>query len=326
MQLFKHCAWLTGFIGACMLSAAQGQDYPISMVNQPAASQQSRAQTDDAGIFEAKHPVYLDTSDIAAGSQPSTQPLLQTSVERSISEFIGHFSALDPIYIVAGPVNPLVKFQFSFKYKLFNDQAPLSKAIPVIAGLHFSYSQLTLWQLDRLSAPFYDTNYRPEFFFSNEDVKLFKLPLVSQFGVQTGFGHESNGQGGPTSRSINFLFFRPILDFGDPEKFHFYVAPKLYVYVSDLSDNPNIQHYRGYCDLRSVVGWRQGLELSFLGRIGSNYNKGSVQFDLSYPVRDLLDRNLDVYLDLQYFNGYGETLLDYNHRRSAFRVGVALAR
>jgi phospholipase A1 len=261
-----------------------------------------------------------------AGTQPTTQPLLsQGSMERSIAEFIGHFSAYEPMYFIAGPYDPLAKFEFSFKYRLLNPDAPLAKAVPLLSGLHFSYSQISLWQLDKDSAPFYDTSYKPEFFYSNEDIKAIKIPGINELGLQTGFGHESNGQAGAASRAVNILFFRPIFDFGDPEQFHFYIAPKLYLYLTD-DGNTDIAKYRGYCDLRAVIGWRQGLEFSFLGRIGSDYNRGSVQLDLTYPIRDLLNHNLDIYIDAQYFNGYGETLRGYNLRSQAFRMGFALTR
>jgi outer membrane phospholipase A len=279
-------------------------------------------------------PDYLDNMISGPTTQASTEPLFQlTYNKRTISEFIGHFSGYDPIYFVAGPVNPLAKFQFSFKYQIFNTTSQfgqdqlLANKYPLLAGLHFSYSQLSTWQLNVSGAPFYDNNYRPEFFYSNEDIKAIHLPGVAELGLQTGIGHESNGLGGSTSeRAINFLFLRPILDFGDPEKFHFYIAPKAYVYIFGVPDNPDISHYRGYCDLRSVIGWRQGLELSFLGRIGSDYNRGSIQLDLTYPIRDLLRNNVDLYLDAQYFNGYGETLRVYNQRTQAFRIGFALVR
>jgi phospholipase A1 len=273
-------------------------------------------------------PDYLDQVTPVPSTQAATQPLIQqpSSVERSVAEFLGHFSGYEPMYFIAGPVDPLVKFQFSFKYKLFNDADPIAQAAPIISGLHFSYTQLALWQLTQPTSAFYDTNYKPEFFFSNEDIRLFKLPLVSQLGFQTGIGHESNGRGNADERAINYYFIRPIFDFGNLDQFHFYIAPKAYVYLFSLQDNPDIQHYRGYCDLRAVVGWRAGVELSFLGRVGSAGNKGSVQFDLTCPMRAFLGNNLDLYLDLQYFNGYGESLIDYNHRTSAFRVGFALVR
>jgi phospholipase A1 len=288
------------------------------------------ARADDLGFPDDPTPATPLMDNVITGptsQEAATLPLFQpeTGAQRSLAEFIGHFSAYEPIYVVAGPVNPLVKFQFSFKYKLFNDDAPLSKAVPLLSGLHFSYTQLSLWELDKPSAPFFDSNYQPEFFYSNEDLK-WRPPGVSQLGIQAGYWHDSNGEAGPTSRSINMLFIRPIITFGDPESFHAYLAPKFFTYILDLSNNPDIYHYRGYCDFRAVVGWRQGLELSALGRVGSAWNRGSVQLDLTYPLRDILDRNLDVYLDAQWYYGYGESLLTYNQKTDAFRIGFALSR
>ena len=141
-----------------------------------------------------------------------------------------------------------------------------------------------------------------------------------------GFGHDSNGRDGALSRQVNIVFFRPTFNFGDPEGFHAYVSPKAYFYVGDLSENPDIQRYRGYVDARFVVGWRQGLEFSLLGRIGSRADRGSVLMDLTFPLKDLLYKNVDLYLDVQYFDGYGEVLRNYNQRTQALRFGFALVR
>jgi phospholipase A1 len=280
---------------------------------------------------ESGFPLFADIAPNTPSTQPSqeasTQPThTPTGAERTIAEFIGHFSGYEPMYFIAGPVDPLAKFQFSFKYRLLNEDAPLAKALPPLAGLHFAYTQLALWQIDKPSAPLFDNNYKPEFFWSDEDIQRVKIPGVSQFGFQGGYGHESNGKGGTDSREINILFARPIVTFGDPEAFHCYIAPKFYVYLGTLYGNTDIARYRGYCDLRTVIGWRQGLELSALGRVGKNFNRGSIQLDLTYPLRNLLMNNFDVYLDAQYFYGYGESLLTYNQRTSAFRIGLALVR
>lgn len=267
-------------------------------------------------------------SDTVPATQPAVAPPLdmpQTAFQRSVSEFLGHFSAYDPIYFIGGATDPVAKFQFSFKYRLLNAKSPLARKVPLIGGLHFSYTQLSLWQLDKNSAPFYDSNYMPELFYSNEDIPL-KIPGVSLLGFQGGFAHDSNGRDGTVSRSINMLWIRPLVTFGDPERFHVSVAPRLFSYIGDLSNNPDIYHFRGYTELRGVVGWRQGLELSAVARAGARWNKGSILLDLTLPLRDILANNFDVYLDAQYFNGYGESLLSYNRRTQAFRVGLALVR
>ncbi len=258
-----------------------------------------------------------------AASRPVDQP--DNGTQRTLAELVGHFAPYQPVYFVAGPVDPLVRFQFSFKYRLFNPDAPLGK-LPVIGKLNFAYTQLSLWALTEPSAPFLDTNYQPEAFYNDDDVQWVHLPGVQQLGLMGGFGHDSNGRDGPASRQLNLLFLQPTFNFGDPEQFHFYVSPKAYVYVGDLSQNPDIAKYRGYVDARFVVGWRNGVELSAVGRIGSDANRGSVLLDLTYPLRDVLFNNVDLYLDAQYFNGYGESLIEYNTRQNEFRVGFALVR
>jgi len=50
---------------------------------------------------------------------------------------------------------------------------------------------------------------------------------------------------------------------------------------------------------------------------GSN-NRGSVQVNLTYPLTQRYD------LLLQYFNGYGDSLIDYNSHQSRFSLGVQL--
>jgi outer membrane phospholipase A len=298
----------------------------------------ARGQTDSG--FQPllpSQPLLLDAAPAAAPSttQPLTsqaqaelagQPQTQTAEQRTVAEFIGHFSGYDPMYFIAGPVSPVVKFQVSFKYRLLNPDAPLAKHSGFLAGLHFSYTQLALWALDKPSEPFTDINFKPEFFWSNEDIRAFKIPGVSVFGLQSGFGHESNGRGGADSRSQNIVFARPIFTFFNPEGFHLTLAPKFYYYIGDLSDNPDLPDYRGYCDFRTIIGWRQGLELSTVGRVGGNWNRGSIQLDLTYPLRNLLMNNFDVYLWAQYFYGYGESLLTYNQRSNAFRIGLGIIR
>ena len=53
--------------------------------------------------------------------------------------------------------------------------------------------------------------------------------------------------------------------------------------------------------------------------------KGSLLLDLSKRTRDLQFGPVSGYLHVQYFNGYGEDILDYNfRRRSQLRVGFAI--
>ena len=92
-----------------------------------------------------------------------------------------------------------------------------------------------------------------------------------------------------------------------------------------LIENPDIDDFRGHGDylvrLEREGSWR----LDTTARRGNK--KNSVQLDFSYPLRWVSLGNLNGYLHLQYFNGYGETLRTYNERLdSHLRLGLMLVR
>ena len=243
-----------------------------------------------------------------------------------IEFFKTHMFPYEPIYFIAGPDAPTARFQISLRYQLLNNDGDLAEKAPWLRGLGFAYTQTSLWDLSGQSAPFIDSSYMPE--------ALIFLPRVDQgkwadwfrFDLQSGLQHESNGKDGADSRSLNIAYFKPTMKFGRDGGLEFTLAPKAFVYVGDLSDNPDIALYRGYFLLRSTVGWDRGLQLRTEGRIGSHTDRGSVQFDLTYPMSEIFAGSFSVYLQMQFFHGYGESLLDYNQRRSHFRVGIALYR
>lgn len=242
-----------------------------------------------------------------------------------VQYFKDHISGYEPLYFIAGPESPNAKFQVSFKYQLVSNDGALGRKLPALKGLNFAYSQTSLWDWNGESAPFFDSSYRPELLFAWERVagsssNWFRLDL------QGGAQHESNGKGGIDSRSLNIVYFKPTLTLGRPGTIQLTLAPRVWAYVGGLEDNPDLKDYRGYADLRTVVGWSKGLQLSALGRLGDDAEHGSLQLDLTYPMMKLLSGSFSVYLHAQYFTGYGESLLLYNERGSSFRVGFSFFR
>ena len=61
-------------------------------------------------------------------------------------------------------------------------------------------------------------------------------------------------------------------------------------------------------------------------RHGNGTGKGSAQFDATFPLGEILRGNLDVFLHLQYYTGFAETLRAYNESYNFFRIGFALFR
>ncbi len=239
--------------------------------------------------------------------------------------FKEHVSGYEPMYFIAGTKSPNAKFQISFAYQLLRDDGPLAENVPALKGFHIAYTQASLWDWNKASAPFYDTSYKPEFFYAWENVTHAQPANWFQLDLQGALKHESNGKDGADSRSLNIVYFRPTLTIGRDDGLQLALQPRAWAYLGDLSDNPDIADYRGYGDLRVVAGWKRGLQLSVLGRMGKDGNHGSLQLDLTYPTMRFFG-SFSLYLDVQYFTGYGESLLAYNQKSDEVRVGFALFR
>jgi outer membrane phospholipase A len=266
---------------------------------------------------------------VAPGETPA-EPLKPSAgdVEESaaVEFFKEHFSGYEPLYFIAGAVDPNARFQISFKYQLFSNTGPLVNALPAFKGVHLAYTQTSLWDLTSNSKPFVDTTYKPEVFYAMQRVDGGHWTDWLRLDLQAGLQHQSNGKSGTDSRSLNVAYFEPTLVVGNQDDFHFSVAPRVWAYLGGLDENPDIKDYYGNVGVRSKLGWGRGLLLSATGRIGDDANRGALQLDLSYPLMRFLYGNVGLYLYAQYFLGYGESLLNYNERTSAFRLGFALFR
>lgn len=225
----------------------------------------------------------------------------------------------NPVYFVLGAHQGAnARFQLSFKYRLFDPTGGFGATQPWLVGFYFAYTQTSLWDLSADSKPFHDTAYKPSFFWNWQRVD--QRTWID--GARVGFEHESNGQAGEVSRSINTLFARPEWRWSAGRGGMIEFTPKFYAYLSK-AENPDIQKYRGYVDwrLRHDVGG-QWITTAVV-RMGT-VRKGSLLVDMSRRTRDVKVGPLSGYLHVQFFNGYGESILDYNVRRP-FQVRVGLA-
>lgn len=241
-----------------------------------------------------------------------------TGSERALEE--PPLTAEEPVYFVLGARDGWnARFQLSFKYRLFDPSSGFGASRPWLVGFYFSYTQTSLWDLSSESKPFRDTSYRPSFFWKWErsDARTWID------AVRMGFEHESNGQGGDPSRSVNLLYLRPEWRWSAGRGGLIEFTPKFYTYVSK-GENGDIPLYRGYVDwrLRHDVGGQW--ITTAVARVGTS-GKGSLLLDMSRRTRDIRVGPLSGYLHLQFFNGFGESILDYNVRRnSQFRIGLAI--
>ena len=234
-------------------------------------------------------------------------------------------SPYEPMYIVFGSRGEdNARLQLSFKYRLFDERGALARILPGIGSIYFGFTQTSLWDIGGHSSPFRDTSYRPSLFYYDPQ-------LVASgggrflMGLETGVEHESNGRDGDRSRSINIAYVRPSWRWFIDDEHYFSIAPKIYAYL-EKKDNPDIDRYRGHVDLNLRYGKRDGWLFATTLRKGRG-RFDSVQLDASYPIRQPFFANAGGYLHFQYFNGYGETLLDYNVRhRPQFRIGFSIVR
>jgi phospholipase A1 len=248
----------------------------------------------------------------------------ESAIQRS---FAGRFSAHEPVYFIYGPDAPGAKFQFSFKYRLLGDKARLDDKIPALRGLYIGFTQRSLWDIDAQSSPFFDTSYMPELMLESQRVVDPGSEGGFKFlGYQAGVRHESNGKDDPESRSLNIAYFRPVFAVGRLDGWNLIVAPRIFEYLPDVENNPDIADYRGHFELTAILGRNDRGALALTGRLGQGAHRGSWQADLTIPVK--FDKMFDfaTYVLIQYWNGYGESLRSYDQRTETVRAGFSLVR
>jgi phospholipase A1/A2 len=209
-------------------------------------------------------------------------------------------------------VKPEVMFQISFKAKLWQDV--FGKDIDLWAG----YTQRSFWQLYNFddSSPFRETNYEPEVLL-NFRTRFSLLGFKARF-IQVGLNHQSNGQSEPLSRSWNRIVANVGLERG---AFSLLLKGWFHFPESDVEDdNPGISSYMGYGEVWAYYFLKKHrLAIMLRDNLDFRENRGAVQLEWSFP----LFAQIGGYV--QYFLGYGESLLDYNHRISRIGIGFILS-
>jgi len=262
----------------------------------------------------------------SVGAAPNTADTA-TSVRYSSSAWEHVRNALsphDPVYFVVGTRGGLhARFQISFKYRFF--QPPSDRPAAFHENLYLGYTQTSLWDLDSPSKPFYDTTYNPSLFWKSDAVWQSPQRRWS-LGLTGGVDHRSNGQDEPASRSVNSVFVQPALNYRLDNGSTISFAPKVRGYFGVASENSDFSDYVGHTDWHLQWSQDNGMMLAGLLRQGRGGNN-SVQVDLAWPLRSTWLANMNGFLHLQYFNGYGQTLRSYDQRQSSqFRVGLMLVR
>jgi len=236
----------------------------------------------------------------------------------------------EPVYFSLGLHEGLsARYQLSMKIRPFGPaDERVYRAGSLLGNLYGSYTQTAIWDLEAESRPFFDTSYKPGLYYLHYDTGL-KL-LGAQFGYAGGFEHESNGQGGALSRSMDLLVFRPTLRWPVAGGWTAVFSPKLYAYL-EKEENPDMPEFRGYGDYVFWVEHPDSWKIATTLRLGTS-GKGSLQLDASYPFRRIFGTQgvtgwANGYLHLQYFRGYTGSLRTYDERLPwQLRLGFMVVR
>jgi len=261
--------------------------------------------------------VKLSSKNVAAAERAVADPPRDLSQQTAFEKLRRHIMPYEPIYFSVGGNEGLnARFQFSFKFRLLS---PTGTVTQPWHHLYVAYTQTSLWDLQSLSKPFYDTSYKPTFFYLRDSLDV-KSPWFDRVGVQAGAQHESNGQALPKSRSLNTFYFKPTVAWELPRGWQLSISPRLIGYV-DMDENPDLERYRGYVEWTVGAEHRDGFKFTAGLRKGTGSGYGSAELNASWPL-DSFFPELGGRVLLQYFNGWGESLLDYNVRRAdQFRLG-----
>jgi len=202
------------------------------------------------------------------------------------------------------------KFQISIKIPITNELFGDS------ATLYAAYTNQSYWQAynDDNSRPFRETNHEPELFFAIQND--WQWAGFTNRLIFFGISHQSNGQSGSLSRSWNRLYADFIFERGD---FYLSIKPWLRITAADMQDdNPDIADYMGNGEARLVYAAKKHTVSLMLRNNLQADNRGAVELNWSFPM----SRRAKWFI--QYFDGYGESLIDYDARVKRLGVGIAL--
>ena len=118
---------------------------------------------------------------------------------------------------------------------------------------------------------------------SDESIPSISRPGRYSLGLQFGARHESNGRSGDESRSLNTVYIRPIVTLGDPKAFHVdarpaRTSPTSAARAGTRTSRTTAATATSAPPLAGATGSKR-----VLARLGDDWDKGSVQLDLTYP-------------------------------------------
>lgn len=223
------------------------------------------------------------------------------------------FSIFKNNYFISGiPTNKKVtkstadaKFQISIKQRLVNIDLPFN------SFLYLTYTQKSFWDVYELSSPFADNNYNPGLLWATP-LSFDNFRGIAAISVE----HESNGEGGDDSRCWNFVSLSCSYFISN----NFSTQLKAW-YGWTLKENPDLHKYKGY----GLVALNYRTKNNrFWASFVINPCKGFRAYNTQLEVNFKISTKLNQYFFVQWYNGYAESLLEYDKYSSMVRAGICL--
>ncbi|MCU4177505.1 phospholipase A [Carboxylicivirga sp. N1Y90] len=235
-------------------------------------------------------------------------------------ELFEYFDALpsfgmfhDNYFITGMPTNKVVndntadaKFQISISQRL------TKSILPFNSTLLLTYSQKSFWDIYKDSSPFAENNYNPGLTLVRPILRNNQLRGVGVIA----FEHESNGLDSISSRSWNYFVVSGVYFYNA----NISVQGKLWAgWLGD--ENKDLLKYRGHGLLAlNYRGSNDRFWASAIINPTEKFKSINTTIELNYRPSNKANQ----YLFLQWYNGYGESLIDYNQYTSMVRVGICI--
>ena len=218
-----------------------------------------------------------------------------------------------------------MRVQLSVRTKLA--QNLLTRGHPTLRdSLWAGYTQQSYWQLfsSSISRPFRNTDHEPEIMYVYPTDA--KLPFGWRWRYSgVGLVHQSNGQSQPLSRSWNRAYLMTGMELDNRWTLTGRIWKRLHERAAN-DDNPGISGYVGRAELGLTWNPDQDntLALTMRHSLGSA-GRGSARLEWMQGLgTSLVGNRTNLRLHTALFSGYGDSLIDYNRKRTVFSVGVSL--
>lgn len=255
---------------------------------------------------------------VPAGAQILTygEGALDTdSIKRDFSNQ-PYFGLYKDNYFIFGPSvgPPANKHNTNIKFQISIAQRLTRATLPWGTYLYLFYSQKCFWNVLENSMPMTDLNFNPgigltkPLFAKNRYIG--KVSLIIE--------HESNGRDSIWSRSWNKVSFAADIMISR----NLMVHGKVWIPIVDGMNNQDILKYSGIFQtgFQAITNNRRfNFGVTLVKRQGWNFNFNTI-VDISFRIL----KKDNQFLYLQYYNGYGEGLLDYKQFHSQLRLGLLI--